>query len=235
MATSKKAAATVALAAATAPAKPARPAAELRVYLTLTDLQAQFSSWMSSPLGARGYVAMQGTHSLLVEIAPGLSIQRVIDLALKAEPSLEPGILAVERQFGVLELHSNDGAALERAGQVILKWMGAKAQDQLRPQLLYSDILEDVTDQHAVLMNRTRQASMVLPGQNMLLMEVAPALFGAHMANEAEKVAPDLTLVECSMIGASGRMYLTGSMASLQKAKAHVEQLLAKIPGRGPL
>ena len=170
MATSKKAAA------------PAKPAAELRVYLTLTDLQPQFSSWMSSPLGARGYVAMQGTHALLVEIAPGLSIQRVIDLALKAEPTLEPGILAVERQFGVLELHSNDGAALKRAGQVILNWMGAKAEDQLRPHLLYSDILENVTDQHAVLMNRTRQASMVLPGDNMLLMEVAPALFGAHMA-----------------------------------------------------
>jgi len=67
----------------------------------------------------------------------------------------------------------------------------------------------------------------------MLLMEVAPALFGAHMANEAEKVAPDLTLVECSMIGASGRMYLTGSMASLEKAKAHVEALLSEIPGRG--
>jgi hypothetical protein len=111
--------------------------------------------------------------------------------------------------------------------------MGAKAQDQLRPHLLYSDILENVTDQHAVLMNRTRQASMVLPGDHMLLMEVAPALFGAHMANEAEKVAPDLTLVECSMIGASGRMYLTGSMASLEKAKAQVEQLLSEIPGRG--
>ena len=220
MATSKKTAAR------------AKPAAELRVYLTLTDLQRQFSSWMSSPLGARGYVAMQGTHSLLVEIAPGLSIQRVIDLALKAEPSLEPGILAVERQFGVLELHSNDSAALERAGQVILDWMGAKAEDQLRPQLLYSDILENVTDQHAVLMNRTRQASMVLPGQNLLLMEVAPALFGAHMANEAEKIAPDVTLVECSMIGASGRMYLSGSMESLTQAKNHVEKLLGEIPGR---
>jgi hypothetical protein len=211
---------------------PARPAAELRVYLTLSDLQPQFASWMSSPVGARGYVALQGTHALLVEIAPGLSIQRVIDLALKAEPSLEPGILAVERQFGILELHSHDRAALERGGQAILNWLGAKPQDQLRPQLLYSDILENVTDQHAVLMNRTRQASMVLPGQNMLLMEVAPALFGAHMANEAEKIAPDLTLVECSMIGASGRMYLSGSMASLEKAKAHIEKSLTAIAGR---
>jgi len=212
--------------------KTAKAAAELRVYLTLTDLQRQFASWMSSPVGARGYVPLQGTNSLLIEIAPGLSIQRVIDLALKAEPSLEPGILAVERQFGILELHSHDRAALERGGQAILDWLGAKPEDQLRPQLLYSDILENVTDQHAVLINRTRQASMLLPGQNMLLMEVAPALFGAHMANEAEKVAPDVTLVECSMIGASGRMYLSGSVESLEKAKAHIEKSLAAIGGR---
>ena len=89
-----------------------------------------------------------------------------------------------------------------------------------------------MTDQHAVLINRTRQASMLLPGQNMLLMEVAPALFGAYMANEAEKVAPDVTLVECSMIGASGRMYLSGSVESLEKAKAHIEKSLAAIGGR---
>jgi hypothetical protein len=212
--------------------KTVKPAAELRVYLTLTDLQRQFSSWMSSPLGARGYVAMQGTHSLLVEIAPGLSIQRVIDLALKAEPSLEPGILAVERQFGVLELHSNDSAALERAGKVILDWMGAKAEDQLKPQLLYSDIIENITDQHAVLIDRTRQANMILPGQNLLIMEVAPALFGAFMTNEAEKVSPDLSLIECSMIGASGRMYLSGENTSLQRAQAHVEKALAQVKGR---
>lgn len=212
--------------------KTAKAAAELRVYLTLTDLQRQFASWMSSPVGARGYVPLQGTNSLLIEIAPGLSIQRVIDLALKAEPSLEPGILAVERQFGILELHSHDRAALERGGQAILDWLGAQPEDQLRPQLLYSDILENVTDQHAVLINRTRQASMLLPGQNMLLMEVAPALFGAHMANEAEKVAPDVTLVECSMIGASGRMYLSGSVESLEKAKAHIEKSLSEIGGR---
>ena len=212
--------------------KTAKAAAELRVYLTLTDLQRQFASWMSSPVGARGYVPLQGTNSLLIEIAPGLSIQRVIDLALKAEPSLEPGILAVERQFGILELHSHDRAALERGGQAILDWLGAQPEDQLRPQLLYSDILENVTDQHAVLINRTRQASMLLPGQNMLLMEVAPALFGAYMANEAEKVAPDVTLVECSMIGASGRMYLSGSVDSLEKAKAHIEMSLSEIGGR---
>jgi hypothetical protein len=212
--------------------KNAQTGAELRVYLLLHDLQRQFASWMSSPVGARGYVAMQGMHSLLVEIAPGLSIQRVVDLALKTEPDLEPGILAVERQFGVLELHSRDADALQRGGQAILDWLGAKPIDQLKPQLLYSDIIENITDQHAVLINRTRQANMILPGQNLLIMEVAPALFGAFMVNEAEKVSPDLSLVECSMIGASGRMYLSGAKDSLERAQTHVEKALEKVKGR---
>lgn len=212
--------------------QPAKPTAQLRVCLTLTDLQPQFASWMSSPVGARGYVAMQGMHALLVEIAPGLAIQRIVDRALKQEPELEPGILAVERQFGVLELHGRDEAALARAREAILDGLSAKASEQLRPQLLYSDIIEDITDQHAVLINRTRQANMVLPGQNLLLMEVAPALYGAYMGNEAEKAAPDLSLVECSMIGASGRLYMAGSKVSLRKAQARVERLLADVDGR---
>lgn len=218
--------------ATTAKNHAAKPAAELRVCLTLTDLQPQFASWMSSPVGARGYVAMQGMHALLVEIAPGLAIQRIVDRALKQESELEPGLLAVERQFGVLELHGRDEAALERARLAILQGLGAKASEQLRPQLLYSDIIEDITDQHAVLINRTRQANMVLPGQSLLLMEVAPALYGAYMGNEAEKAAPDVSLVECSMIGASGRLYLAGPTASLRKAQARVEGLLAGVEGR---
>lgn len=208
------------------------PPAELRVCLTLSDLQPQFASWMSSPVGARGYVAMQGMHALLVEVAPGLAIQRIVDRALKQEPDLEPGILAVERQFGVLELHGRSEVTLERAREAILEGLAAKASDQLRPQLLYSDIIEDVTDQHAVLINRTRQANMILPGQSLLLMEVAPALYGAYMGNEAEKAAPDISLVECSMIGASGRLYLAGPVASLRKAQARVEKLLAAVTGR---
>ncbi|AMO23691.1 hypothetical protein GCM10027034_37130 [Ramlibacter solisilvae] len=218
--------------APTAKAAPARPAAELRVCLMLTELQRQFASWMSSPVGARGYVAMQGMHALLIEIAPGLAIQRIVDRALKQEPGLEPGILAVERQFGVLELHGNDEEALKRARQAILDDLGTTADAQLKPQILYSDIVEDITDQHAVLINRTRQANMALPGQSLLLMEVAPALYGAYMGNEAEKAAPDLSLVECSMIGASGRLYLAGPTASLRKAQAHVERMLAAVVGR---
>lgn len=218
---------------ASSPKSPAaRPAAELRVCLTLLDLQPQFASWMSSPVAARGYVAMQGMHALLVEIAPGLAIQRIVDRALKQEPGLEPGILAVERQFGVLELHGRDVAALDRARRAILEGLAARPSEQLRPQLLYSDVIEAITDQHAVLVNRSRQANMVMPGQSLLLMEVAPALYGAYMGNEAEKAAPDLTLIDCSMIGASGRLYLAGPVESLRKAQSRVEKLLSEMEGR---
>ena len=62
--------------------------------------------------------------------------------------------------------------------------------------ILYVDVIEDVTDQHAVIVNRNREASMVLPGETLLVVEVTPALFAAVAANAAERVAPGLTLVD---------------------------------------
>jgi hypothetical protein len=209
-------------------AAPASPT-QLRVCLTLTDLQRQFAAWMSSPVGARGYVPMEGAHSLLVEVAPGMAIQRIIDTALRSEPDLVPGMLAVERQFGVMELHSDDLALLERGKQAMLKGLGTTEAEVLPPQILYSDIIDDITDQHAVMINRARQANMIMPGQSMLIMEVAPALYGAVMGNESEKAVPENTLVECSMIGASGRMYLAGERKNLEIAKAAVEKALAAL------
>jgi hypothetical protein len=204
-------------------------ATQLRVCLTLTNLQRQFAAWMSSPVPARGYVSMEGSHSLLVEVAPGMAIQRIIDTALRSEPDLVPGMLAVERQFGVMELHADDLSLLERGKQAMLKGLGAKESEVLPPQILYSDIIDDITDQHAVLINRARQANMIMPGQSLLIMEVAPALYGAVMGNESEKAVPQNTLVECSMIGASGRMYLAGERKDLEVAKAAVEAALRKL------
>ena len=159
---------------------------------------------------------LEGMHSLIVEIAPALAIHRVIDFALKSVPNAEPGMLYVERQFGILELHSMDAADLEAAGNAILDGIGAKATDQLRPHVLYTDIIAEVTDQHAVITNRNRDASMILPGECLLLVEMVPALFAAVAANEAERVAPKLTLVDCQMIGASGRVFMSGRHGGLR-------------------
>lgn len=206
---------------------------ELRVYLTIENLRRQFAAYMASPTRARGYIPIEGMHSLIIEIAPALAIHRVMDLAVKSVPEAEPGMLYVERQFGILELHDNDLDRLNRAGQSVLRGIGAKAADQLKPQVLYTDIVEEVTDQHAVILNRNREASMILPGESLLLVEIVPALFAAVAANEAEKAAPDATLVDCQMIGASGRLFISGNRASIGAARDHILKILSAIPGRG--
>jgi hypothetical protein len=207
---------------------------ELRVYLPIAGLRRQFAAYLGTPTRARGYPPLEGDHALIVEVAPGLAIERVTDLALRAAPECEPGILFVERQFGVLEVHSRDAAEVEKAGQAILAGIGRSPADQLAPRLLYSDIIEDVTDQQAVVINRSRQASMLLPGQSLLICEMAPALFAAVAANEAERAEPGNTLVDVTMIGASGRVYIAGTSDGVGRARTAIENLLASLEGRGP-
>ena len=93
----------------------------------------------------------------------------------------------------------------------MLRAWGSTRATQLRPKLLYTDVIEDVADQHAVIINRNRQASMILPGETLLVCEMVPALYAAIAANEAEKAAPGLTLVDVQMIGAAGRLYMSGT------------------------
>ena len=214
------------------PAATSSPRPELRVYLLVEDLQRQFAAYLGTPSRARGYPPFQGQHSLIVEVAPGLAIERVTDLALRSVPTVEPGILFVERQFGVLEVHGSDLADVRRAGAAILQGLGASPTDQLQPRVLFSDVIEDVTDQHAVILNRTRQASMLIPGQTLLVYEMTPALFATVAANAAEKVAPDVTLVDVSMIGAAGRVYMSGSTTDVLRARDEITRVLAQVQGR---
>jgi hypothetical protein len=205
---------------------------ELRVYLTLENLQPQFAAYMGTPTRARGYPPYAGQHALIIEVAPGLMIERVIDLALKADPDLEPGILFVERQFGILEIHGSDKEKLLAAGRAVLNGIGLTEGEQLSPRILFTDVIEKVTDQHAVIINRNRQASMIMPGETLLVCEMVPALYAAIAANEAEKTAPSLTLVDVQMIGAAGRVYMSGKTADVERGLAEIERVLAGIGGR---
>jgi hypothetical protein len=175
---------------------------------------------------------MEGDHALIVEVAPGLAIERVIDLALKSVPALEPGLLFVERQFGILEVHSRDPEDVRRGGEAILAGIRATAADQLRPRVLFSDVIDDIGDQHAVIVNRTRDASMVLPGQTLGVFEMTPALFATVAANEAERAVPENTLVDVQMIGAAGRVYISGTTDGVQRASAAIASVLESIEGR---
>ena len=205
---------------------------ELRVYLPIEDLQPQFAAYLSSPTRARAYPPFKGQNSLIIEVAPALSIHRITDLALKVAPDLEPGILFTERQYGLLELHADSMEELNAAGKAILKGIGAKATDQLAPKVLYHDIIEDLSDQHAIILNRSRDGSILVPGVAMLIYEMAPALFACVAANEAEKVAPHVTINDVQMMGATGRIFMSGTLKDMTTARNRITEVLGEIRGR---
>jgi len=198
---------------------------ELRVYLPIHDLQPQFAAYLSTPLRARGYPPFEGQNSLIIEVSPALAIHRITDLALKVAPEMEPGILFTERQFGLLELHSADPAQLEEAGRAILEGIGASAADQLAPKTLFQDIIEDLSDQHAIILNRSRAASM-------LVYEMSPALFACVAANEAERAAPAAIINDVQMIGVSGRVFMSGDTGDLVVARDAITRTLEGVEGR---
>jgi hypothetical protein len=205
---------------------------ELRVYLPIEDLQPQFAAYLSSPTRARAYPPFRGQNSLIIEVAPALSIHRITDLALKVAPDLEPGILFTERQFGLLELHADTMEELDAAGKAILKGIKAKAADQLAPTILYHDIIENLSDQHAIILNRSRDGSILVPGVALLIYEMAPALFACVAANEAEKAAPNMTINDVQMMGATGRIFMSGTLEDMTIARDRITEVLSSIKGR---
>lgn len=205
---------------------------ELRVYLPIEDLQPQFAAYLATPTRARGYPPFEGQHSLIIEVAPALSIHRIVDLALKESPDLEPGILYTERNFGLLELHADDPADLAKAGDAILKGLGAKPQDQLAPKILFHDIIEDLSDQHSIILNRSRDASILVPGVSLLIYEMTPALFACVAANEAERAAPGAVVNDIQMMGATGRIFMSGTTEQMTAARDAITRKLEAIKGR---
>ena len=91
---------------------------DLRVYLPIHDLQPQFAAYLGTPTRARGYPPYAGQHALIVEVAPGLAIERITDLALKAVPDVDPGIRYTGRQAGdpAGEMSLGEGTIINGSG-----------------------------------------------------------------------------------------------------------------------
>jgi ethanolamine utilization microcompartment shell protein EutS len=189
--------------------------AELRSFIFLDQLQPQTLSYLGTwVLGTppRANVAAQ-----IIEVAPGLDIEGVTDIALK-ETDVKAGILVVERQFGYLEFHSRSTAAVKAAASAVLNGLGARPQDAMKPQILASKVLSRIDHQHAFLINRNKRGSMVLGGQSLFVLEMQPASYAILATNAAEKAA-NITVVDYRMIGATGRVYLAGDEAEIRNAR----------------
>lgn len=202
---------------------------DLRAYVFLDALQPQMAAFIGST--ARGFLPLVGDASLWVEISPGIEINRVTDIAVKAT-KVRPAIQVVERLFGLLEVHSESQADVRDAGRAILESLGLKAEDRWKPEVYSSQIIRHVDDHHAQLVNRNRNGMMLIPGQTLYIMELAPAAYAALAANEAEKAA-EINIVEVRPFGSFGRVYLGGEerdiMAGYGAALAAVESISGKV------
>jgi hydrogenase maturation factor len=121
---------------------------------------------------------------------------------------------------------------LDAAGNAILSGIGASASDQLSPKILYHEIIEELADQHALILNRSRDGSILIPGVSLLIYEMTPALFACVAANEAEKVAPNATINDVQMMGASGRIFMSGTLDEMKIARDRITEILSNIKGR---
>ncbi len=202
--------------------------AELRAYVYLDRLQPQFAAYLGA--NARGYIPVVGMAAILVEIAPGVIINQLTDAALKAA-NVRPGLMVVERHFGVLEFHSQAQAEVKHAGLAVLTSLGMTVEDRVKPQILSSQIIHKVNDYHAQMVNVSRLCSMLLPGQDLYILEVQPAGYIILAANEAEKNAP-ITLVDCRSYGAVGRLYIGGKESDVARAAKAAETSIINLAGK---
>jgi microcompartment protein CcmL/EutN len=195
--------------------------AELRSFIFLNRLQPQTMCYLGSWI--RGNLPRSGDAAQIVEVAPGLDIEALTDVALK-HAGVRAGILVVERHFGYLEIHGGTDE-VRAAGSAVLEALGATAADARAPEILASKIITMIDPQHAFLINRNKLGSMVLAGESLFVLEMQPASYAILAANEAEKAAR-IKIVDYRMIGATGRVYLSGSEADVRQAADAAEEAL---------
>src|ERR1041384_1067908 len=171
----------------------------------------------------KGSLPRANMAAQIIEVAPGLDIEGITDVALK-HAEVKAGILVVERQYGYLEFHGETGA-VKAAADACLAELGAAADSAVRPTVLASRVISSIDQQHAFLINRNKVGSMVLAGESLFVLEVQPASYAILATNEAEKAAA-IKVVDYRMVGATGRVYLTGDESDVRAAAEAAEAAL---------
>ncbi|MEW5835440.1 MAG: hypothetical protein ACOZJZ_00315, partial [Pseudomonadota bacterium] len=206
----------------------------LRTFVFLDALQPQLASYLAT--SSQGFLPIPGDACLWIEVAPGMAVHRLSDVALK-RTNVRMGEQVVERAFGSMEIHYRNASEVQEAGRVVLEHMGAQEGDRMACRIAWSEIIRGITPDHTTLINRQlRKGSMILPGKSMFILEVEPAGYAIYAANEAEKAA-HITLVDVKPFGNFGRLTMMGTEAEAdaarQAAHAAIEQLNQRARAHG--
>jgi hypothetical protein len=200
----------------------------LRAYIFLDSLQPQLAAFIGTT--ARGFLPVAGDASMFIETAPGLIINRIMDVALKATQAT-PAIMVVERAFGLLEIHHRDKGQVQLGGQAVLDYLGIGEADRMKPRVVSDQVIRAVEPYHAQVINKMRYGDMLIAGESLLILETEPAGYISFAANEALKAAR-VKLIDATLFGAYGRLYLSGPEAQIDAAREAAVKRLETVKGK---
>ena len=199
----------------------------LRVYCYLNRMQSEVAAFVGTI--TQGDLPIEGMASLYVEMAPGNEVFRTVDIAVKATEA-KPGAQVVEREFGMFEVHSMNQAAVMESGAIVLDRLGLVIEDRIKPSVYSSNLITRVDPYQAQLLNRWRRGSMLVPGETLFVLEVAPAAYIMLAANEAEKKA-NVKIIHIASVGRFGRLWMSGTEAEMETAREAAIQAIENVEG----
>lgn len=205
------------------------PDFQLRSYVRIDCMQPQYAAYVGATV--QGDIPVAGMAELFIEVAPSNEVYRVADVALKAA-DVRPGTQFVEREFGLLEVHSFDPSAIEAAAQAIFSLTGLTEADAITPEVASAQVITNVDPYQAQLINKFRRGALLVPGQTLLVMEIAPAAYVTLAANEAEK-ASDIDQVYISNVGRFGRLMVAGLESEVLAARDGALAAIESLARRG--
>jgi ethanolamine utilization microcompartment shell protein EutL len=203
---------------------------QLRTFALIDRMQPQCAAHIAAT--CQGDVPIAGMSELFIEVAPGNEVFRVADVALKAA-DVRPALQIIEREFGLLEIHSANQAEVLAAGSAVLDYLGLHETDRVRPVIASTQLITNVHHYQAQLLNKFRKGALLLPGQSLFVLESSPAAYVSLAANEAEKAA-SISVVEIRAVGRFGRLFLAGTESEVLTAREAAIATLESLEGRTP-
>jgi len=199
----------------------------LRTYAFIDRMQPQCAAHVAAT--SPGDVPLAGMAELFIEMAPGNEVFRAADIALKAA-GVRPALQIVEREYGLLEIHSEQQAEVLASGQAILDELGFTENDRIKPTVSSTQFITNVHAYQAQLLNKWRKGSLLMPGDSLFILECAPAAYVALAANEAEKAA-NIKVIEIRAVGRFGRAFLSGTESDVRTAMEAAVAALEAVTG----
>ncbi len=201
---------------------------DLRTYVLIDSMQPQYAALTGVLL--QGDVPVEGMAEVFVEMAPASDVYEVLDAALKTT-DVRPGLLRVEREYGSLEIHGLFQQAVRVAGEQALARFGLTENDRAKPDVVSVKMVTNIDAYQAQLVNQTSRGGLLLKGQTLCVIEVAPASYVMLAANEAEKAAR-ITMVHYQPSGKFGRLYISGTESDVKVGRDAAIEAICSLSGR---